>query len=343
VPVTDLVQAIALRPARPAGRVVQAGIALAAVLAVAAAVAVLVWLFAPAAPPLARNPFGMGLREAAPGAGAFGQLILHYQGLFFLALKRALSALQSDPGAAWSLVGIGFAYGVFHAAGPGHGKAVISSYILSGERALARGIMLSLAAALIQALVAIALVCAVFILAGGTAATMSRTANLVELSGFAVIALIGFAMTWRKAGRLLGRLDPRPGRSADGDCGCDHVHMPGPDVFERASPRTMAAIALGAGIRPCAGAILVLVLALSQHRLAAGIAATLAMALGTALTTSAIAALAVYAKRLALRFAGRGGQRGAILAAGLELAAAAFVLVLGLSLLTGLWSGEGGI
>ena len=333
---------IALRPSRVGGRrLAQLGLALAAFAAIGVTVAILVWLFAPpgAAPP-ARNPFGMGLREAAPSANAFGRLILHFQGEFFLALKSALGAMKTDPMAGLSLVGIGFAYGIFHAAGPGHGKAVISSYILSSERALARGIALSFAAALIQAVVAIGLVSTVFILAGGTAATMSRTANIVELSGFAVVAALGLLMTWRKAGKVLGTLDTAP--RLEGECGCDHVHLPPADQLERSSLRDMAGIALGAGIRPCAGAILVLVLALSQHLLAAGIAATFAMALGTAITTSVIAALAVYAKRLALSLASGRGTGGAIVVAGLELAAAAFVLVLGLSLLTGIWSGEGG-
>ena len=62
------------------------------------------------------------------------------------------------------------------------------------------------------------------------------------------------------------------------------------------------------------------------------------MALGTALTTGAIAALAVFAKALALKIAGGRGASGAIAIAGLELLAAAFVLVLGASLLYGLWA-----
>ncbi len=70
---------------------------------------------------------------------------------------------------------------------------------------------------------------------------------------------------------------------------------------------------------------------------AVGIAATFAMALGTALTTGAIAALAVFAKALALRIAGGRGAAGAVAVAAIELLAAAFVLVLGASLLFGLW------
>src|SRR6185436_11428727 len=96
--------------------------------------------------------------------------------------------------------------------------------------------------------------------------------------------------------------------------------------------RDAAGVVLAAGIRPCAGAIIVLV-SLSQGVFVAGIAATFAMALGTALTTGAIASLAVFAKALALRLAGGRGAAGALAVAGLQLLAAAFVAVLGASLL----------
>jgi len=85
-----------------------------------------------------------------------------------------------------------------------------------------------------------------------------------------------------------------------------------------------------------------LVFALSQGLFPAGIAATFAMALGTALTTGAIAAVAVFGKALALRLAGGRGATGALLLSGLELLAAAFVLVFGASLLMGMWSAGGG-
>ena len=337
---------MALRPADMRAKHVLAHFATAtlALVAVGGIVALLVLMFAPAVAAPPKNPFGMGLREAAPGSSSLGRLILSYQSSLFLALKSALGAVKTDPAAAWSLVGLGFAYGVFHAAGPGHGKAVIASYILSTERALLKGITLSLAAALIQALVAISLVGGVFIIVGGTAPTMMKTANAVELSGFALVAAIGLVMTWRKAGKLLAVAALSTARAAPvaGEC-CDHVHLPSPERLDRISGfADMAGIALGAGIRPCAGAILLLVFALTQHLLWAGVAATISMAIGTALTTGAIATLAVYAKHFALHLGGGRGTGGVILVSGLELAAAAFVVALGLSLFTGIWSGEGG-
>jgi ABC-type nickel/cobalt efflux system permease component RcnA len=285
----------------------------------------------------------MGLREAAP-SGALGAYILTIQAGFYRGLQAAVGGLKEDGTAFTSLLWLGFAYGVFHAAGPGHGKAVISAYIIADQKALRKGFGLSVAAALVQAFVAIAIVSIVSFVLRATAATMNTLTLQVEWVSFAFVALLGGLMTWRKAGKLLGTIalarDPLAGPQADG---CDHVHLPPPEAFGGLTRwREMAAVAVSAGVRPCAGALIVLVFALAQGLFAAGVAATFAMALGTALTTGLIAALAVFAKGLALRLAGGRGAGGAVLVAGLELLAAAFVAVLGLSLLLGLWTLFGG-
>ena len=319
-------------------------LALTAVAAVAGAVAALAWLFGPSVPPpTAKNPFGVGVREAAPSAQGLGAWILAVQGGFYRSLQAAVLALKADGTALWSLTGIGFAYGVFHAAGPGHGKAVIAAYLMSSERALLRGFAMSLAAALVQALVAVTLVGAAAVLLHATAAAMSRVTHLVEITSFAAVAALGCLLVWRKAGKVLSVAAPShdPHRCAATEGCCDHAHLPPPAAIDRiARWREAAGVVLAAGMRPCAGAIIVLVFALAQGVFAAGVAATFAMALGTALTTGAIAALAVFAKSLALRIAGGRGATGALAVAGLELLAAAFVLVLGGSLLIGLWTGS---
>jgi ABC-type nickel/cobalt efflux system permease component RcnA len=331
----------------PAGRIVlRLALALAALALVGAVVALRVWLLAPAAPPPpVRNPFGTGLREAAPAATGLGGTILALQSAFYKSIQTAVAALKQDAAAIWSVMGLGFAYGAFHAAGPGHGKAVIAAYLVSNERALVKGIALSFAAALVQALVAVALVGAVAVAFRATAATMTEVARYVELASFAAVAALGAVLLWRKAGKALGvaalARDPRP--VAPEAQACDHVHLPPPEALEHITRwRELAGLVLAAGIRPCSGALIVLVFGLSQGLFAAGVAATLAMALGTALTTGAIAALAVFAKALALRFAGGRGPAGVVAVSALELLAAAFVLVLGLALLAGVWNGTAG-
>lgn len=318
---------------------VRAALAAAAVLLVAGGLALAWHVAAPAVPPRpARNPFGVGLREAAPSASGLGQYLIAWQSAFYTALRSGLSALKASGGGLAWLLGVGFAYGVFHAAGPGHGKAIIASYIVSSERALRRGLALSLAAALIQAAVAVALVTAVFAAVGGTAATMDRTANAVEMAGFALVAALGALLVWRKAGKLLAVSGLATPAGPSSSCACSHVD---PALLAGGSTRDMVAVALGAGIRPCAGAIVILTFARAQGMFAVGVAATLAMALGTAVTTGALAALAVYAKRSALRLAGGRGRRTAILGAAAELVAASFVLVIGAMLVLGLWDGAG--
>jgi ABC-type nickel/cobalt efflux system permease component RcnA len=315
-------------------RIVAAGLAVAVV---AGVLALLAWWLAPAAPPPpVRAPFGLGMREAAPQPAGIGATILAVQSSFYRSLQAAVSALKESGSAFWSLLALGFAYGIFHAAGPGHGKAVIAAYLVANERALAKGFGLSLAAALVQALVAIGLVGAVSILLQATAATMGRVTSGIEWASFAAVALLGAALTWRKAGKVVGLATRTPIEA------CDHVHLPPPETLDRMTKaREVAAVVLAAGSRPCAGALVVLVFALSQGLFAAGIAATFAMALGTALTTGLIAALAVFAKTLALKVAGGRGAGGELAIAGIELLAAAFVLALGLALLFGMWSATG--
>jgi nickel/cobalt exporter len=200
---------------------------------------------------------------------------------------------------------------------------------------------LSLAAALVQC-VAVALVGFAAALLHATAAAMSRVTNAVEIVSFATVAALGAVLVWRKAGKVLSVAAlARDPRGAVARACCDHVHLPPPEALDRMTRwREAAGVVLAAGLRPCAGAIIVLVFALAQGVFAAGVAATVAMALGTALTTGAIAALAVLAKTLALRVAGGRGRIGVLAGAGLELLAAAFVFVLGASLLIGLWTGS---
>jgi nickel/cobalt transporter (NicO) family protein len=174
-----------------------------------------------------------------------------------------------------------------------------------------------------------------------TAAGMGRVTSGIEVASFAAVALLGAWVTWRKAGNLLAvaALARNPSAPASTE-GCDHVHLPPPEAIDRLRGwRERVGVVVAAGLRPCAGAIVMLVFALAQGLFPAGIAAVFAMTLGTALTTGAIAALAVFAKRAALSLAGGRGAAGALAVAGLELVAGAFVFVLGASLLAKMWAG----
>ena len=97
-----------------------------------------------------------------------------------------------------------------------------------------------------------------------------------------------------------------------------------------------------AGARPCSGAILVLVFAAAQGIFLAGVAATFAMSLGTAVTTGALAIAAVHAKGLAVRMAGSTGQsshRAMVVGRLVEFIAAVCVLLFGAALLLAWFGG----
>lgn len=286
--------------------------------------------------PAPKNPFGVGIREGGGGASGLVGWILATQSAFYRSLTGALKALKSDAGALSTLIGVSFAYGVFHAAGPGHGKAVISAYIVANESALRAGIGMAFAAAALQAIVAIALVSGLAGILNLTAARISAVAGAIEIASFAAIALLGAALLWRKSARLAALLSEGSASTPACAADCGHAHLPDPASAARLSRREAAAAIGAAGLRPCSGAIIVLVFALSQGVYAVGVTAALAMALGTALTTGALAAFAVFAKGAALRVAAGRGSIGACVLGALETLAAAVVLTLGLALLFGL-------
>ena len=113
-------------------------------------------------------------RPQAPAPDGIAGWLLAKQAEFYRMLSGAIRNARTDGSAVWLLMGISFAYGVFHAAGPGHGKAVISSYLVANEETWKRGVTLSFASALLQALVAVAVVGIAAALLGATAGTMNR-------------------------------------------------------------------------------------------------------------------------------------------------------------------------
>jgi ABC-type nickel/cobalt efflux system permease component RcnA len=332
----------------------RAGFALLALFVAALVVFGLGALVAGAVPAAPKNPFGVGIREAAQSGSGIGGWILAEQEWFYRQLEIALKPGPGHSGMAFGMILLAFAYGVFHAGGPGHGKAVISAYLIANEQALRRGILLSSAAALLQALVAMGVVLTAALILHATAIGMTRLADHVELISFTAISLFGLVLTWRKAAPVAALMSPERqpivglrhhadghahghvhghshAHSHDADDGCDH-HVP-MEIIQSQSFRWRDAgpVVLAAGSRPCSGAIIILVFALSQGILGSGIAAVLAMALGVAITVSALAMLSVFAKQTAQRFAG-GEGRYALAGATLELLAAAFVALIGLGL-----------
>ncbi|WP_246727824.1 nickel/cobalt transporter [Chelativorans sp. Marseille-P2723] len=310
-------------------------------------------------PVQAQSSLGIGVAEpaitpAGPLAGLLQWVNVQQQG-FYRALTGALRTMREDGTGLWLLVGLSFAYGVFHAAGPGHGKAVISSYMLANEVALRRGVMLSFASALMQAVTAIVLMAAVFLLLRGTTISMTDATHVLEIASFALIASFGAWLLWRKLVPLFRRDASHavPNLSAalaghhhdahhhhhehaTGDVctACGHAHMPDPARLskDRLDWREACAAVAAVGLRPCSGALIVLTFSFLNALWLGGIVSVFAMALGTAITVSILALLAVTAKNWAVAFAG-GGAVGSWIHTTIEIAGAAVVLLLGLLLL----------
>ena len=114
-----------------------------------------------------------------------GGIILTIQAHFYAALTAAVQALKAEGVGLMSLATVGFLYGIFHAAGPGHGKGVISGYIIASKGSISHGLALSLAAALLQAIVAIVVVGVFAVVLEATAATINAAARNIELVSFA--------------------------------------------------------------------------------------------------------------------------------------------------------------
>jgi nickel/cobalt transporter (NicO) family protein len=342
---------------------------------------------------LAQNPFGGP--PAAPDAQVGGIVgwLLTKQSEFYREMSSTIRSAKADGSAVWTLLAISFAYGIFHAAGPGHGKAVISSYLVANEETARRGIALSFVSALMQSVIAVLIVGIGAWLLNVTAKTMCGAERVIEIASYALIAAFGVRLVWSKGAgfiRALRSTHSRPGpllapalahaaavhhghghhahdhddhrhhhhdhapaqamghaRAEHGGPGhvhdehCGHSH--GPEPAQLSGPggwrRGFGAV-LTVGIRPCSGAILVLVFALAQGLFWAGVAATFVMGLGTAITVATIAVLAVSAKGLAQRMTAGRKRIGALLMRGVEFGAAGLVLLFGVGLLLGYIAAE---
>jgi nickel/cobalt exporter len=321
---------------------------------------------------MAQNPFGGPRPASEPQIGGIVGWILAKQSEFYQEISATIRAAKSDGSAVWTLLTISFAYGIFHAAGPGHGKAVISSYLVANQETARRGIVLSFASALMQALVAVVIVAIGAWLLNATTGTMCNAERVIEIASYGLIAAFGARLVWTKGGGFMRALQaerPEPvpalatvahhhhdhGHDHDQDQhhdhhhGHDHVHdehcghSHGPVPSDLEGPggwqRGLAAI-LAVGLRPCSGAILVLVFALAQGLFWAGIAATFVMGLGTAITVATIAVIAVSAKDVARRLSGASEGSGALIMRGIEFGAAGLVLLFGAGLLFGYVAAE---
>lgn len=288
---------------------------------------------------------GVGLLGYVFSTDAFQALsyqLLAWQRDLHRSLTLAITELAQAPTAAtWGImVGVSFGYGVFHAAGPGHGKAVLATYLASHGGAVRRALGLSFAAALLQGVTAILLVGVLVYLLGWVTRQAMGSVATVEHVSFLLVATLGGWLCWRAIHQLRAAYAPQ-GESST----ADHDHGPGAhhhcchgahhiEPEQELDTRTALMTVVAIGIRPCSGGVLMVGAASLLGNVMLGVVAVLAMSLGTGLTVSLLALATIFARDWAKRrLAGQQRQRGQRVAAWLALAGGSVIVVLGLSLL----------
>ncbi len=301
-----------------------------------------------AAPPsaFAQRPIAAPFQSRGLLGGVFAW-VLDQQQTMQRTLAMSVKSLKTDNpmAGALTLAALSFIYGILHAVGPGHGKTIISSYVVANEATVRRGVILSFIAAALQALTAVVLVSVLLFGLNASGLKINAWSNQLESVSYALIALVGLYLLstqllrlWRNwRGAAADRAVEAHAAHGHGDhshhddhAHHDHAHhdhdhdhdhhghhhAPGEacdhmiDARQLAGPvswRKMMAVVFSVGIRPCTGAILVLVFAVTQGLFWAGVAATFAMAFGTAITVAALATLALGSRELALKFGRAGG------------------------------------
>jgi ABC-type nickel/cobalt efflux system permease component RcnA len=359
--------------------------------AIVTALALTLPSFAWAAP---GSPFGVGLPDGSMvGATSFPRLVgtlISWQLYFNQHIIAAVRAIHHDGSAFWTLMALSFFNGIVHAAGPGHGKAVVSSYIVANRQTLRNGMILAFVASLAQAVFAIILILVASVLLHLTSVSITNATYKFEILSNMLVVLLGIWLVWSKIlrparslkldfvpvtaltqpRRFLSRrtqmgsvafqtvdatapvIGARSGGSSSATfrasevrgqehdhplgCDCGHAHMPDAKLASGSLDWKKAwTVVASTALRPCTGALIVLVFSISQKLMLAGIAATLVMGLGTAITVATLAVLAVSARQTAAVLTGADSPLGRRIIRGVEACGSIAILLFGVLLLAG--------
>jgi len=227
-------------------------------------------------------------------------------------MSGLLKAVAENPTkAGGSLLIFSFLYGVLHALGPGHGKIVITTWLATHPSKLKSSIGLTLASSLLQGLVAIALVIVVLTVLQLPARQLHMSSFWLEKGSYALVGVLGVLLCWRAIKKLRALLR-KPTFKAftahhvhDAHCGCGHQHQPTQEQLQGTDDwRARLMIILSMGMRPCSGAIMVLLFSKVIGVFSWGVVSALAMAAGTSLTITSLALLVHSFRQLAVKLSG---------------------------------------
>lgn len=262
---------------------------------------------------------------------------------FHRSLTRELRAMRGKDQIGWALVLISFLYGVLHAAGPGHGKLVLTTYLLTHPHRLKRAVTMGSLASLLQGFTALVLVYGLIGLAGWLPRETETATLWAGRMSFILLVMIGLYVLARAVVGVAGGI--HRWRHANGvdnhdhhehehgeHCGCRHL----PSAAEIDTPgnrRVDAGVILAIGLRPCSGAVLVLILASVMDLIWHGALAVLAMSIGTAMTIVTLAVLATKAREWASGLVAHRSPAWGLAGGGVGVLGGMVLLLLGLLLL----------
>ncbi len=267
----------------------------------------------------------IGALVFSDGVAELARFSAEYQRRIQQSLATSLRDVQSGSGSLglWTLAIVCFGYGVVHTLGPGHGKAVVVAYFLDSTRPRAwiEGIFAGGWIAFTHTLAALLLAAALKAFATVGLFGALREVRNVEIVSYTLILLIGL---WRLWAGLTGRLHEH----SHGDHDHDHAHR-----HHHEPPRRTVAgwlLLTAAGIAPCAGALVVILLSIALGVIWAGVIGVIAIAFGMAITLAAIGMASMVAHRLIIGD-GRSQEIGRFttIAASLIVIATAGTLLLG--------------
>lgn len=249
-------------------------------------------------------------------------IVKHLQRDLHQQLVSILLAIKNEPIQMGSgLILFSLLYGIIHAAGPGHGKFIITTYLVTQTSQLKKSLILTTLSALLQALVAILLVSILFFVINKSVKWLKIGEYGLELISYSFIIMVGIFISYRSI-KKFNKIRPSNGNSRNiintnlslnsqlldnkssgcNSC-CHHIHLPNEkQITETNHLLSFLGIIASIGLRPCSGALLVLVFSYSIGIYLWGIIATLMMAVGTAITTSILALIVCYGHQLIQHF-----------------------------------------
>jgi ABC-type nickel/cobalt efflux system permease component RcnA len=246
--------------------------------------------------------------------GRFTVWIAEQQRGFQNQMAGAVQALKSGQSGAYATLFLATGlYGFVHALGPGHGKYLVGGVGLGTRIATARLLAVAVASSLLQSVFAILLVYGAFSVISASAAQVTGFAeDVLTPASFIAIAGVGGLLIWRGIKAVWSGA-----RHDHGHDHCGHSHGPTPDqVAQISSLRDAVVLSVSIALRPCTGAIFLLIIAWQMDLHWAGAWAVIVMGLGTAGLTGLVAVSSVAARRMVsastLLDVGRGKAGGAL-------------------------------